>query len=62
MFAEKFPKNIFDYFGKLVARVKGVYTEDLNQAKKESKDYKNEIESVKRVSQEQDNLILQQRR
>ena len=27
VFTQKFPKHIFDYFSKLVARVKGVYTE-----------------------------------
>jgi hypothetical protein len=49
VFTKKFPTIIFDYFGKLIARIKGVYTDEINVVKMESKNYKTELECLKRL-------------
>jgi hypothetical protein len=55
VFTKKFPTLIFDYFGKLIARIKGVYTDEINKLKS----YKAEVDSLNRILKEQGNLILE---
>jgi hypothetical protein len=59
VFTKKFPTLIFDFFGKFIARIKGVYTDELNALKMETKNSRAELDSVKRIMKEQENLILE---
>ena len=38
-FIEKFPKSTFDYFELFVARVKGVFTNELNKVRGEKRNF-----------------------
>lgn len=49
VFTKKFPNIIFDYFGRLIAKIKGVYTDQINVLKLQTKNARAEIDSVKRL-------------
>lgn len=54
VFSKKNHVLLFEYFGKLVARVKRAVTDEINTYKSRL----TEIESLKRIMKEQENLIF----
>jgi chromosome segregation ATPase len=54
---EKFPKATLEYFELLVAKLRGVFNNEINKLKSDSRSHQAQVESLNRIIREQENLL-----